>query len=111
MLLSGVHSQAFTLLLIADVLVGYHSSDGWITAINLVFHHYGLPEKEEFTSIFVAIVPVSLDVTFKYWVFKCALLLLHPSLVGDALSVPCSLSPLYAVRPLGVAGSREKGES
>lgn len=63
-------TQAFTLLLIADVLVGYHSSDGWITAINLVFHHYGLPEKEEFTSIFVAIVPVSLDVTFKYWVFK-----------------------------------------
>lgn len=70
--------QAFTLLLIADVLVGYHSSDGWITAINLVFHHYGLPEKEEFTSIFVAIVPVSLDVTFKYWVFKCAPSLTHP---------------------------------
>ena len=64
-------TQAFTLLLIADILVGYHSSDGWITAINLVLSHYGLGENEEFTSLFVAIVPVGLDVTFKYWVFKC----------------------------------------
>jgi hypothetical protein len=64
-------TQAFTLLLIADVLVGYHSSDGWITGINLVLGHYGITEHESFTSIFVAIVPVTLDVTFKYWVFKC----------------------------------------
>jgi len=63
-------TQAFTLLLIADVLVGYHSSDGWITGINLVLGHYGITEHESFTSIFVAIVPVTLDVTFKYWVFK-----------------------------------------
>eukprot|EP00240_Pyramimonas_obovata_P002365 CAMPEP_0118922428 /NCGR_PEP_ID=MMETSP1169-20130426/1354_1 /TAXON_ID=36882 /ORGANISM="Pyramimonas obovata, Strain CCMP722" /LENGTH=446 /DNA_ID=CAMNT_0006863291 /DNA_START=284 /DNA_END=1624 /DNA_ORIENTATION=+ len=63
-------TQAFTLLLVADILVGYHSSDGWITAINLSLGHYGIHEHEEFTSIFVATVPVSLDVTFKYWVFK-----------------------------------------
>mmetsp|Transcript_5228 Transcript_5228/g.9949 ORF Transcript_5228/g.9949 Transcript_5228/m.9949 type:complete len:573 (+) Transcript_5228:410-2128(+) len=63
-------TQAFSLLLAADVLVGYHSSDGWITAVNLVLAHYGLPENEELTSLFVATVPVALDVTFKYWAFK-----------------------------------------
>lgn len=63
-------TQAFTLLLVADILVGYHSSDGWITAINIALGHYGIHEHEEFTSIFVAVVPVTLDVTFKYWVFK-----------------------------------------
>eukprot|EP00959_Pyramimonas_sp_CCMP1952_P145976 3056477-Pyramimonas_sp.AAC.1 len=60
-------TQAFTLLLVADILVGYHSSDGWITAINIALGHYGIIEHEQFTSIFVATVPVMLDVTFKYW--------------------------------------------
>jgi len=63
-------SQAFSLLLVADLLVGYHSSDGWITAISLVGDHYGWKDNETFTSLFVALVPVTLDVIFKYWVFK-----------------------------------------
>eukprot|EP00793_Prasinoderma_coloniale_P003699 PRCOL_00003075-RA len=63
-------AQAFTLLLCADITVGYHSSDGWITIVNGICGHYGWEESETFVSLFVATVPVTIDVLFKYWVFK-----------------------------------------
>jgi len=65
-------TQAFLLLLLSDVIVGYHSSDGWFTVLKLIGQHYGWSEKgyESIVSIFVAIVPVGLDVAFKFWVFK-----------------------------------------
>ena len=63
-------TQAFAMLLVADILVGYHSSDGWITVVALVSEHYGFRESEIFVSMFVATVPVTLDVIFKYWVFR-----------------------------------------
>lgn len=58
------------MLLIADILVGYHSADGWITVLGALSHHYGMEENETLASLFVSIVPVSLDVIFKYWVFR-----------------------------------------
>mmetsp|Transcript_10339 Transcript_10339/g.36022 ORF Transcript_10339/g.36022 Transcript_10339/m.36022 type:complete len:223 (-) Transcript_10339:252-920(-) len=64
-------TQAFFLLLVADTLVGYHSSDGWAAALTLLARHYGIVSEISIPiHIFVAIVPVSLDVIFKYWVFK-----------------------------------------
>ncbi|KAK3282070.1 hypothetical protein CYMTET_10175 [Cymbomonas tetramitiformis] len=63
-------TQAFALLLVTDILVGYHSSEGWITVVDNILGHYGVHPDESFTSIFVAVVPVSLDVVFKYWVFN-----------------------------------------
>ena len=62
--------QAFFMLLVADILVGYHSSDGWISLLSLISHHYGIAENEIAMSFFVAIFPVTLDVAFKYWVFR-----------------------------------------
>lgn len=58
-------TQAFLLLLVSDVAVGYHSADGWVTACRLLLSHYNLPENEDLISLFVAVVPVSLDVLFK----------------------------------------------
>lgn len=98
-------TQAFSLLLAADVLVGYHSSDGWITAVNLVLAHYGLPENEELTSLFVATVPVALDVTFKYWAFKYV----PPSsidLKSKYVSWFHQLFPLLRASSLGRRGDR-----
>ena len=65
-------SQAFTLLLVSDTLVGYHSADGWDTVLKVIGSHYGLEAEalESPISIFVATVPVGLDVAFKFWVFK-----------------------------------------
>ena len=68
----GASQQAVFILLVADVLVGYHSSDGWVAFISLCLEHYGISPQgnEAFVSLFVATVPVLLDVTFKYWVFS-----------------------------------------
>lgn len=63
-------TQAFLLLMCADVLVGYHSGDGWTAMLNIMLRNYGLELAEDFLRIFVAVVPVAIDVTFKYWVFK-----------------------------------------
>ena len=52
-------SQAFILLLVSDVLVGYHSADGWQTVLKEVGGHYGVKDQEEAISVFVAIVPVA----------------------------------------------------
>jgi hypothetical protein len=62
--------QAFILLLSSDVLVGYHSADAWQTLLRSIGGHYGVKEQEELISLFVAFVPVSVDVLFKFWVFK-----------------------------------------
>jgi hypothetical protein len=62
--------QAFILLLSSDVLVGYHSADAWQTVLRSIGGHYGIPEEENLISLFVAFVPVSVDVLFKFWVFK-----------------------------------------
>lgn len=34
--------QAFILLLVSDILVGYHSAEGWSTGLEGIGHHYGL---------------------------------------------------------------------
>jgi len=65
--------QAFTLLLVSDTLVGYHSADGWDAVLKMLGGHYGIHESapfESFIKIFVATVPVGLDVAFKFWVFR-----------------------------------------
>uniref|UniRef100_A0A7S4GEA7 Chloroplast envelope membrane protein n=2 Tax=Eutreptiella gymnastica TaxID=73025 RepID=A0A7S4GEA7_9EUGL len=65
-------SQAFTLLLVSDMLVGYHSADGWDAVLKALGSHYGAEAEslESPISIFVATVPVGLDVAFRFWVFR-----------------------------------------
>lgn len=63
-------TQAFLLLLFADILVGYHSGDGWMALLNMALRNYGFEMAEDFLRIFVAVVPVVIDVVFKYWVFR-----------------------------------------
>ena len=62
--------QAFLLLLVSDILVGYHSSEGWATALEVVADHYGIAERKDLTALFIAVVPVSVDVVFKYWCYS-----------------------------------------
>ena len=65
-------TQAFILMLGADMVVGYHSSDGWQAVLATIITHYGIDfhKCEMAVRIFVAVVPVTLDVGFKYWVFN-----------------------------------------
>lgn len=39
--------QAFALLLVADLTVGYHSSDGWVTFLEMFYGRYTLTEPED----------------------------------------------------------------
>jgi lipoprotein signal peptidase len=66
----GPANQAFILLLSSDVLVGYHSADGWNTVLESLGEKYGITDNHAAISIFTALVPVGMDVLFKFWVFK-----------------------------------------
>lgn len=63
-------TKSFLLILSTDLLVGFHSPRGWEVFLKWVFYHFGLPENEDFMSLFVATFPVFLDTIFKYWIFR-----------------------------------------
>ncbi|GFR42215.1 hypothetical protein Agub_g3106 [Astrephomene gubernaculifera] len=62
-------AKAVMIILVADTLLGYHSEEGWHGLIELVLGHYGIEPSESGVVIFVGVVPVVIDVLFKYWIF------------------------------------------
>jgi hypothetical protein len=63
-------TKSFLLILVMDLLVGFHSPRGWEIVLEVVLRHLGLPENENFILLFVALFPVFLDTVFKYWIFR-----------------------------------------
>jgi hypothetical protein len=63
-------AKAFILILLTDIFVGFHSPHGWEVLLEGLFRHLGLPENRELIFIFIATIPVILDTTFKYWIFR-----------------------------------------
>lgn len=63
-------TKSFLLILMTDLLVGFHSPRGWETMFSLILYHFGLPENQDFVFLFVATLPVILDTVFKYWIFR-----------------------------------------
>jgi hypothetical protein len=63
-------TKSFLLILITDLLVGFHSPRGWEISIELLLKHFGWPENQDFIFLFVATFPVFLDTVFKYWIFR-----------------------------------------
>ncbi|CAK0741175.1 hypothetical protein CVIRNUC_001305 [Coccomyxa viridis] len=63
-------AKAFLIIATTDILLGYHSEEGWTAAIHLLTGHYGLEVEEAPIYIFVAIVPVTMDAYFKLWIFR-----------------------------------------
>lgn len=62
--------KSLLILLITDLLVGYHSSNLWELFFEFLFTHYGLPENQTGIFLLVATLPVLLDVLFKYLIFR-----------------------------------------
>lgn len=62
--------KSFLIILITDLLVGFHSPRGWEISLETILKHFGLPENQDFIFLFVATFPVFLDTIFKYWVFR-----------------------------------------
>jgi hypothetical protein len=50
-------------------MLGYHSEEGWTGLIDIVLGHYGIEVEEKDIVLFVGIIPIAIDVMFKYWIF------------------------------------------
>nr|CUR01368.1 cemA [Acacia cerastes] len=61
--------KAFSILLLTDFCIGFHSTHGWELMIGSVYKDFGFAHNDQIISCLVSIFPVILDTIFKYWVF------------------------------------------
>nr|UAT96805.1 chloroplast envelope membrane protein [Elaphoglossum marginatum var. marginatum] len=62
--------KAFSILLLTDLCVGFHSPHGWEIVIGSLFEHFGLIPNRYVISRLVSTFPVILDTVSKYWIFR-----------------------------------------
>nr|YP_009547569.1 chloroplast envelope membrane protein [Vaginularia trichoidea]AYW16086.1 chloroplast envelope membrane protein [Vaginularia trichoidea] len=62
--------KAFSILLLTDLRVGFHSPHGWEILSESFLGHFGLTPNRYVISCFVSTFPVILDTLFKYWIFR-----------------------------------------
>lgn len=72
--------KAFSILLLTDLCIGFHSPHGWELMIGYVYKDFGFAHNEQIISGLVSTFPVIIDTIFKYWIFHY-LNRLSPSLV------------------------------
>nr|ATL61300.1 envelope membrane protein [Rubia horrida] len=62
--------KAFSILLLMDLCIGFHSPHGWELLVGSVYKHLGFVHNDEIVSGLVSTFPVILDTIFKYWIFR-----------------------------------------
>nr|QGT34542.1 chloroplast envelope membrane protein [Utricularia amethystina] len=72
--------KAFSILLVTDLCIGFHSPHGWELLIGSVYKDFGFGNNDQIVSGLVSTFPVILDTLLKYWIFRY-LNRLSPSLV------------------------------
>nr|QGT34455.1 chloroplast envelope membrane protein [Utricularia amethystina] len=72
--------KAFSILLVTDLCIGFHSPHGWELMIGSVYKDFGFGNNDQIVSGLVSTFPVILDTLLKYWIFRY-LNRLSPSLV------------------------------
>nr|YP_009768597.1 envelope membrane protein [Macrolobium huberianum]QIS99215.1 envelope membrane protein [Macrolobium huberianum] len=72
--------KAFSILLVTDLCIGFHSPHGWELMIGSVYKDFGFAHNEQILSGLVSTFPVILDTILKYWIFRY-LNRISPSLV------------------------------
>nr|YP_010578284.1 envelope membrane carbon uptake protein [Withania frutescens]UZP15773.1 envelope membrane carbon uptake protein [Withania frutescens] len=72
--------KAFSILLLTDLCIGFHSPHGWELMISSIYKDFGFVHNDQIISALVSTFPVILDTIFKYWIFRY-LNRLSPSLV------------------------------
>lgn len=72
--------KAFSILLLTDLCIGFHSPHGWELMIGSVYKYFGFSHNDQIISGLVSTFPVILDTIFKYWIFRY-LNRISPSLV------------------------------
>lgn len=61
--------KAFLIISAADIVCGYHSEEGWASAVNLICEHYGWEAGEVEKGLFVSFFPIMIDTLFKLYLF------------------------------------------
>nr|QCW93653.1 envelope membrane carbon uptake protein [Alzatea verticillata] len=61
--------KAFSILLLTDLCIGFHSPHGWELMIGYVYKDFGFAHNDQILSGLVSTFPVILDTIFKYWIF------------------------------------------
>nr|YP_010169721.1 envelope membrane protein [Vigna subterranea]QRZ59542.1 envelope membrane protein [Vigna subterranea] len=72
--------KAFSILLLTDLCIGFHSTHGWELIIGFIYKDFGFAQNEQIISGLVSTFPVILDTILKYWIFRY-LNRISPSLV------------------------------
>nr|YP_010392172.1 envelope membrane protein [Wahlenbergia marginata]UPX07781.1 envelope membrane protein [Wahlenbergia marginata] len=62
-------TKALSILFLADLCLGFHSTRGWELIISSVYKDFGFVPNDQILSCLLWILPVILDSIFKYWVF------------------------------------------
>nr|WKF50950.1 chloroplast envelope membrane protein [Iris vartanii] len=61
--------KAFSILLVTDLWIGFHSTHGWELMIGLIYNDFGLAHNDQIISGLVSTFPVILDTIVKYLIF------------------------------------------
>nr|YP_010214093.1 chloroplast envelope membrane protein [Cecarria obtusifolia]UBN07818.1 chloroplast envelope membrane protein [Cecarria obtusifolia] len=72
--------KAFSVLLITDLCIGFHSTQGWELIIDSIYKDFGFYHNDQIISVLASTFPVILDTIFKYGIFHY-LNRISPSLV------------------------------
>ena len=62
--------KAFSILLLTDLCIGFHSPHGWELMIGSVYKDFGFVHNDQIISGLVSTFPVILDTSLKYWIFR-----------------------------------------
>nr|YP_010849214.1 envelope membrane carbon uptake protein [Coffea bissetiae]WFF64496.1 envelope membrane carbon uptake protein [Coffea bissetiae] len=62
--------KAFSILLVTDLCIGFHSPHGWELMVGSVYKDLGFVHNDQIISGLVSTFPVILDTIFKYWIFR-----------------------------------------
>nr|YP_010128300.1 envelope membrane protein [Maclura tricuspidata]QPQ74908.1 envelope membrane protein [Maclura tricuspidata]URQ17524.1 envelope membrane protein [Maclura tricuspidata] len=62
--------KAFSILLLTDLCIGFHSPHGWELMIGSIYKDFGFAHNDQIISGVVSTFPVILDTIFKYWIFR-----------------------------------------
>nr|ADD31133.1 envelope membrane protein [Phoradendron leucarpum] len=63
-------TKAFSIILVTDLCIGFHSTHGWELIIGSVYKDFGFFHNDQIISGLVSTFPVILDTIFKYWIFR-----------------------------------------
>ncbi|OAY70671.1 Chloroplast envelope membrane protein, partial [Ananas comosus] len=95
--------KAFSILLVTDLWIGFHSTHGWELIIGSFYNDFGLAHNDQIISGLVSTFPVILDTIVKYWIFRY-LNRVSPSLEQMTRSISVSIM-IYVITRASISNA------